>query len=901
MPQHNTGSSLGDAQDAPSPNKSPGPHPQRSEPKPQATFLTKLYALLEGQDNHHMIRWDPQGKHIIVERPKQLALHILPSIFHQFRFASFSRQLNIYGFVRNVKLSDADPAIDDPAASTWSHATLDRHSPPEVVANFKRLPKPRKHVPRDSPSLPPPSPSSFSSKSSLTGKSINMSSSVEESDILHALGRKRSDDISPVSARRPNLRKSRSNLSTASSGRDSSWLSGYSDAASDDSSLGSSLVPDHSDSRGEWNGPSYDLHSHQLILQNLDLTGKIKLDRYPFESGNRADIYQGRMNSSGSSITAGSPFSNGQYTARKVAVKIFRRMHSDREWLERTSKSLYKEARIWRQLDHPNILPFWGIALDLGLSPALISPYYASGPIMKYFQNHAKDPKDKLEMVIGVANGLAYLHSKEIIHGSLCTKKVLIDADSLPVICGYGTSKTAVNQPPNSTSLFPTPIRFTSPECLSAGNSAHTVSADIYAFSMVMLEILSGLPPYHHLPSEHAVFMHVLRGERPIRTHLDPQTFTTRIWQFLTSLWDENPYSTLKMSDVARDLIQIRDSGSDSNLDEDIHSASPQSTHEFHRREREVNSSSGEETWFGDSSLPDIHGRGLEGRVTQDDQYPFAGGGNSNIYRGKLTRSDGRKIRVAIKMIRASDDGSGHLDDILRRLKREVDVWRRLRHKNILPFIGVCDDVAPFPVLISPFYKFGHVGTYLKKHPTVDRNELVCGVASGLQFLHRYDVIHGDLKVHNVLVDKRGAPCICDFGISRIINHGGFTTSTVGTAPYMAPELFFVVDGNTRATPCITKGSDVYSFGLLVLENIQILTSEPPKGRPNRQIVTVKLLEALHPNRADYDIHKVTNTTWSVLDQCWAFDPQLRPTIAEVLPLLRQSWSPDGNSGSVDR
>jgi hypothetical protein len=132
----------------------------------------------------------------------------------------------------------------------------------------------------------------------------------------------------------------------------------------------------------------------------------------------------------------------------------------------------------------------------------------------------------------------------------------------------------------------------------------------------------------------------------------------------------------------------------------------------------------------------------------------------------------------------------------------------------------------------------------------------------------------------------------------------------------MAPELFFVVDGNTRASPCITKGSNVYSFGLLVLEvcvqfgdhltligeqNIQILTSEPPKGRPNRQIVTVKLLEALHPNRADYDIHKVPNTTWSVLDQCWAFDPQLRPTIAEVLPLLRQSWSPDGNSGSVDR
>lgn len=89
---------------------------QKTESKPQATFLTKLYAcvplflsrlgeidatvaitisLLERPENHHMIRWDPAGEHIIVERPEQLALHVLPSIYRQSRFASFSRQLNV--------------------------------------------------------------------------------------------------------------------------------------------------------------------------------------------------------------------------------------------------------------------------------------------------------------------------------------------------------------------------------------------------------------------------------------------------------------------------------------------------------------------------------------------------------------------------------------------------------------------------------------------------------------------------------------------------------------------------------------------------------------------------------------------------------------------------------------
>ncbi|KAI0663057.1 HSF-type DNA-binding-domain-containing protein [Cubamyces menziesii] len=134
--------------------------PQQQPAKPQATFLTKLYALLERPENHHMIRWDPAGEHIIVERPEQLALHVLPSVYRQSRFASFSRQLNIYGFMRKVNLRNVDPAIDDPDASTWSHPTLNRHSPPEVVANFKRrvpprLPKPRKRD-NEVAQIPPP-------------------------------------------------------------------------------------------------------------------------------------------------------------------------------------------------------------------------------------------------------------------------------------------------------------------------------------------------------------------------------------------------------------------------------------------------------------------------------------------------------------------------------------------------------------------------------------------------------------------------------------------------------------------------------------------------------------------------------------------------------------------------
>ncbi|KAJ6620014.1 kinase-like domain-containing protein [Mycena sp. CBHHK59/15] len=718
------------------------------------------------------------------------------------------------------------------------------------------------------------------------------------------LNRTRSDqesevDLSPTSSRRRHTGGLGSGRSTPSSGgksrmsprywrttssrnssdgRGSSWLSAYttSDSEEPSSSADSLFSPPPHSPRNDLKVPSYDLFSHQLILEELDLTGRvIKLDKYPFESGGVADIYRATLKASKSPVT----------------VKIFRRMHFEPETLEKTSKYLYEEARIWSRLHHPNVLPFLGISLDLGLSPALISPFCASGSITRYLHQGKMETQARLRMAIGVALGLSYLHSEGIVHGNLCTKKVLVDGNGSPVICGYGMSKT-LRQPTYTTSLFSSPIRFASPESFSVKGGTHPVrteSGDTYAFSMVALEIMSGLEPYHHLPTEYAVFIHIVRGGRPVRSHLDQLAVTNRMWKILTSLWNKVPSLRPKMTEVVKMLTRMKDSGDeedDTSLD--VESNEPTLSEKSEKDERS-SSSSGEETSFGDPSFPETHSRDLKRRVVQDDQYPFAGGGNSNIYRGKLTRSDGRKIRVAIKMIRISDDGSGQLEEILRRLKREIEVWSRLKHKNLLPFIGVCDDIAPWPVLVSPFYKFGHVGAYLKKNPNTNRQDIVCGIASGLQYLHARDVIHGDLKVQNVLVDKRGAPCICDFGISKILNRSGFTTSSVGTAPYMAPELFFVLDGANQepVSPSTTKSSDVYSFALLVLE---ILTLEPPRGRPTRPIVTAEVLSELRPKREDYNSNTITGETWAVLDRCWAFEPDARPVIFDVFRELSSAF-----------
>ncbi|KAK6978010.1 TKL/TKL-ccin protein kinase [Favolaschia claudopus] len=665
--------------------------------------------------------------------------------------------------------------------------------------------------------------------------------------------------------------RSRRSSDYSSDGRGSAWLSGFSDAGSDQSSLRNSPASN--------TPPS--LLSSELALQSsglseLNLTGRVaNLRQYPFESGRTADIYRATM----ASLHA-SEVRRSQGT-QHVAVKIFRRMHYEPGAIEQMSKVLYSEALIWRRLHHPNVLPFLGISLDLGLSPALISPLCASGSVMKYLKENTKDVRDKLQLTIDVANGLHYLHSEDIVHGNLCTKKILVNQEGSPMICGYGMSKT-LGTTSDTTSFLSTSVRFTPPEYFLGDDGAHhirTQSTDVYAYSMVVLEILSGLEPYHHLPTEHAVVAHIVRGGQPIRRHVDRKTVNDSLWQLLTSLWTAKPHTRPSIFEIIGQLIKIQQNDStraEEGASDEADTCLPRPD------EEDDKGSSGEEIFFGHHTLPDVPGRDLKGRIIQDDQYPFAGGGNSNVYRGKLTRSDGRKIRVAIKMFRVSDDGSGHLEEIIRRLKREVDVWSKLKHRNILPFIGVCDDLAPTPVLISPFYKFGHVGTYLRKHPHINRIDIVHGIACGLQFLHVNEVVHGDLKLQNVLVDKRGTPCICDFGISKIINHHGFTTASVGTAPYMAPELFVVIgrDGAQVKVPTTTKQTDMYSFGLLVLE---IMTSQPLKGRPSRPVITLNMLENLRPKRIHYDIETITDKIWSILEQCWHPEANDRPSISQIL------------------
>ncbi|KAJ7840701.1 kinase-like domain-containing protein [Mycena olivaceomarginata] len=223
-------------------------------------------------------------------------------------------------------------------------------------------------------------------------------------------------------------------------------------------------------------------------------------------------------------------------------------------------------------------------------------------------------------------------------------------------------------------------------------------------------------------------------------------------------------------------------------------------------------------------------------------------------------------LQVALKLVKygPEDDLSKHRQ----RLDRETCIWRRLNHRNIVPFFGAFDIDArcPLPVLISPYYEFGHIGMYLKRLARADRVQLMHDVVSGMKHLHD----HGE----NILVDKHRAACVTDFGISRIQNVRGFTTSH-GACPsvYTAPELW----GNAAQTvACVLLG---------ILTDFPLKIALPVEALGPKFIISSRshLERLLRPTREQYDAEMVPGKVWGVLEKCWSSDPQSRPTMAVLL------------------
>ncbi|KIJ19321.1 hypothetical protein PAXINDRAFT_96726 [Paxillus involutus ATCC 200175] len=285
----------------------------------------------------------------------------------------------------------------------------------------------------------------------------------------------------------------------------------------------------------------------------------------------------------------------------------------------------------------------------------------------------------------------------------------------------------------------------------------------------------------------------------------------------------------------------------------------------------------------------------LTGRVSKVEKHPVAFGGFSDIWSCVLERSSYLSLRgdttdddfdelemngdpmVAVKAVRihagADEDGVRKC----KRLFRETEVWKRLKHPNILPLFGVTFGFGPLPALRDQLSQS-------------DRWGLLSDTISGLNYLHSESVVHGDLSGSNILIDRYGHARFADFGLSTILLEfvgKSFLTSTVkGSIRWAAPELFCFLE-NESTVPAPSQASDIYSFGSIVF---QVLTGEVPYSHLKSDVqVIFTVSKGMTPPRPASS-GCVSEPQWKFIQQCWSKPQTARPTSAEVAQFVDSQY-----------
>ncbi|KAG7100175.1 hypothetical protein E1B28_001954 [Marasmius oreades] len=270
-------------------------------------------------------------------------------------------------------------------------------------------------------------------------------------------------------------------------------------------------------------------------------------------------------------------------------------------------------------------------------------------------------------------------------------------------------------------------------------------------------------------------------------------------------------------------------------------------------------------------------------------------GGYSDIYRGI---SGGRSICLKVLRInvqdgqRCEDDPRRRDDQAFRAFYKEALLWTQLDHPNLLPFLGV--NITKFSgrfCLVSPWRVNGEITNFLRENPKHDQLTVITEIAAAMLYLHSLDIVHGDIKAANVLVDDHGHCQLGDFGLAApVVTNTLITTDgRKGTIRWMAPELWKSHDYEaTRKDKKAKFGRDIYAYAMTVLE---IITGQIPFPHIKQDAAVIYAVGVLgtRPDRPNA-VAWCPDVIWMLVQRCWAKETHLRPMADDVhsfLSLLR--------------
>lgn len=299
--------------------------------------------------------------------------------------------------------------------------------------------------------------------------------------------------------------------------------------------------------------------------------------------------------------------------------------------------------------------------------------------------------------------------------------------------------------------------------------------------------------------------------------------------------------------------------------------------------------------------------------ATQNFSRQIGQGGFGSVFFGKLPEGEDIAVKVLSLFSRQG----------IHEFQNEIDLLSRIHHKHLVSLLGYCNESKEL-MLIYDHMSGGSLRDRLYG-PSAElsalnwktRLKIVLDAAQGLEYLHMGctpKIIHRDIKSSNILLDIYMNGKLADFGLSKMTAEGEashVTTMVKGTPGYLDPEYF--------RTQMLTEKSDIYSFGVVLLE---IICGRPPiianlsEERLNIvQWVTPYVYVEMDENpgksisgeieeivdkrmRGNYDIRSIVDFAKLAL-RCVDAKPSFRPTSSQVVAEIKQVIAHENNNNAL--
>ncbi|EKM51299.1 uncharacterized protein PHACADRAFT_263338 [Phanerochaete carnosa HHB-10118-sp] len=242
----------------------------------------------------------------------------------------------------------------------------------------------------------------------------------------------------------------------------------------------------------------------------------------------------------------------GNYKGRRVAVRRYVVGVTD---IDELRERFLAEILIWGQLNHSRIHHFFGVTNDTALAhTVIVSEWEDNGNAADYTTKRPGDLAVRLRLLIGAAEGLIYLHGLGIVHGNLKGRNILVSNEGEALITGFQRAKLDADTEEDKvvSTRRETDQNWTAPDLADAYRRP-CAKLDVWAFGMIMYELLSGRVPYHDIRGQGRILKQITIGvlpERPLHALV-----TDELWELMGDTWNQKPEDRPNMEQV---LVRLR-------------------------------------------------------------------------------------------------------------------------------------------------------------------------------------------------------------------------------------------------------------------------------------------------------------------------------------------------------